>query len=382
LNKVHFLCIQIILLIALGGAGVTASLILKKNKITEAAKVTSDTTVGEVSPPKSETTTKKGIPVKEIASSNDNAADPITISAAGDVTIGTDETFSYQNRFDVELKKKGYDYFPQNIKGIFDKDDLTIVNLETTLTNAKAKAVKTFRFKGAPENAKILNIGNIEAVNIANNHIHDYLQKGYDDTIAALKKYNVGFFGYDHKYITTIKGVKIGAVGYEGWENTANLRNQIKSDISYLHNQGAKIVIASFHWGVERSNYPNSTQVALGRFSIDNGASLVIGSHPHVVQGIEEYKGHYIVYSLGNFMFGGNRNPSDKDTFIFQQTFHIQQGNVTNQKDFKIIPVSISSVKDRNNYQPTLLQGAEAKRVLSRIKKYSGRFSLDWTAMR
>ena len=87
--------------------------------------------------------------------------------------------------------------------------------------------------------------------------------------------------------------------------------------------------------------------------------------------GIENYKGKYIVYSLANFRFGGNRNPSDKDTFIFQQTFEFKNGEKTNSDKINIIPCSVSSVKHRNNYQPTPVEGDEAKRILQRIEKYS-----------
>lgn len=81
---------------------------------------------------------------------------------------------------------------------------------------------------------------------------------------------------------------------------------------------------------------PTQTQQELARYTIDNGADLILGHHPHVVQGIEEYKGKFIVYSLGNFMFGGNRNPSDKDTFVFQQTFHLKGEELTDKKKFRL----------------------------------------------
>lgn len=381
MNRLQLLCIQIILSISLCGA-VTYAVLLgyKKDNTVETAK--SSGIAGEVNdaapkPDKVEPEQRSDALLPESSSLSEQLK-TITVSAAGDVTIGTDENFPYPNSFNHELKKNGYAFFSQNVKDIFSKDDLTIVNLETTLTEAKEKARKQFRFKGAPENAQILRMGSIEAVNIANNHTHDYLQRGYEDTINNLKKYNVGFFGYDHTYMTDIKGVKVGALGYEGWDNTAALRTQIHNNITQLRAKGARIVIVSFHWGVERSNYPNSTQMALGRYAIDSGADLVLGHHPHVIQGIEEYKGKYIVYSLGNFIFGGNRNPTDKDTFIFQQTFHVRNGEVVEKKGCKVIPTSISSVKERNNYQPTPLKGREAERVLSRIKKYSKHLQMDW----
>lgn len=218
----------------------------------------------------------------------------------------------------------GLPYFVKGLDNIFKNDDFTTVNLETTLTNATQKAVKTFRFKGDPSYAKILELGGIDAVNLANNHIHDYLDKGYKDTITSLEKQNIGYFGYDHKYITTVNDTKIGALGYEGWSDTQEIRSQVENDIKEPRAQGAQIILVHYHWGSERHYVPDSSQQSLARFTIDSGADLILGHHPHVVQGIEEYKGKFIVYSLGNFMFGGNRNPSDKDTFVFQQTFHLK----------------------------------------------------------
>ena len=309
-------------------------------------------------------------PVKETA---------ITISAAGDFTLGTDETFQYAGSFPDEANKNGLPYFVAELDDIFKKDDLSTVNLETTLTNAKEKAVKKFRFKGDPSYAQILKLGGIESVNLANNHIHDYLQKGYDDTIDTLKKENIGYFGYENKYITEVKGVKIGALGYEGWDDTSELREQVAKDIKELKEKGAEIILVHYHWGVERSYVPEESQKTLAHYTVDSGADLIIGHHPHVVQGVEEYNGKFIVYSLGNFMFGGNRNPSDKDTYVFQQTFHLKNGKLTDKKEINVVPFSISSVSHRNNYQPKKLQGTEAERVKKKIIDVSNQINgSDW----
>ncbi|MGZ0085939.1 CapA family protein [Caldibacillus thermoamylovorans] len=305
----------------------------------------------------------------------------ITISAAGDVTLGRDENYGYTYSFDEEVKKHGLRYFTKYIESIFKKDDFTTVNLETTLTTSTRKASKKFRFRGHPSYAKILTYGGIDAVNLANNHTYDYLQQGYKDTIASLKKENIGYFGRTLRLLKTVKGVQIGALGYEGWSNTSTLRKQIANDIRMLRKQGADLILVHFHWGVERSYVPNSTQKAIGRFAIDSGADLVVGHHPHVVQGIEEYKGKFIVYSLGNFMFGGNKNPSDKDTFVFQQVFSFQNGKRTTKKEIRVIPFRISSVTTRNNYQPMPLTGKEADRVKRKMVSLSAKIKKPtWTA--
>jgi len=292
-----------------------------------------------------------------------------TVSVAGDVTIGTDLDYGYNGSFIHEVKKNNYSYahFVKYIKPIFEQDDLTIVNLETTLTNAQKKADKKFTFKGDPAFVQILKEGSIEVVNLSNNHIYDFLEKGFQDTVTTLKKADISYFGSGYKYITEIKGIRIGVLGYKGWDSSDNVKKQMKKEIQGMRGK-TDLVIVSFHWGIERAKYPNETQKRLGHFSIEQGADLVFGHHPHVVQGIEKYKGKYIVYSLGNFMFGGNKNPSDKDTFVFQQTFQFNPKNKTIvDSQIKVIPFSISSEKTRNNYQPLLLEGKEKERVYNKI---------------
>jgi poly-gamma-glutamate synthesis protein (capsule biosynthesis protein) len=298
--------------------------------------------------------------------------DTITISAAGDVTLGRDENFGWERTFDHELKKQNgdYGYFFRNVKGIFEADDLTIVNLETTLTTATKKADKKFRFKADPSYVEILKQGNIEAVSIANNHTLDYLEKGYEDTLETLEKAGIGYFGYEHKYITQVRDIKIGVLGYYCMKITDKQKDDIKNAIDELKSQDTDLVIIMFHWGIERDYWPNSTQKELAYYSIDNGADLVLGAHPHVIQGIEEYKGKQIVYSLANFCFGGNKNPKDKDTMIYIQRFNFKNGELISQ-EYEVIPCSLSSVSNRNNYQPTPLEGKEAERVMNKIKKYS-----------
>lgn len=298
--------------------------------------------------------------------------DTITISAAGDVTLGRDENFGWERTFDHELELQNWDfgYFFKNVKDIFEADDLTIVNLETTLTTATNKADKKFRFKADPSYVEILKQGNIEAVSIANNHTLDFLEKGYMDTLETLDDAGVGYFGYEHKYIRQVRDVKIGVLGYYCMKITDKQKDEIKQAIEELRNEGTDLVIVMFHWGIERDYWPNSTQKELAYYSIDQGADLVLGSHPHVLQGIEEYKGKQIVYSLGNFCFGGNKNPSDKDTMIYIQRFNFKNRELISQ-EYDIIPCSISSVGNRNNYQPTPLEGKEAERVINKINKYS-----------
>ncbi|WP_432663579.1 CapA family protein [Wukongibacter baidiensis] len=293
----------------------------------------------------------------------------ITISFAGDCTIGYDENFPYTNSFPFVLEKQmnNYAYFFSKVKPIFEKDDLTLVNLETTFTAKVKKANKKFRFKGDPSYVNILKEGDIEMVNISNNHIYDYLHEGFLETIDTLKKADVLYSGEGYIEYYTVKDITIASIGYRGW--STNIKPHLAKDIKEAKEK-ASIVIVSFHWGNEYTYYPNQTQISLGRFTIDEGADVVVGHHPHVMQGIEKYKEKYIVYSLGNFSFGGNKNPRDKDTFIFQNKFTLIDKKIIKSKE-NIIPCSLSSVKDINNYQPDILKDSEKERVLKRIYKYS-----------
>lgn len=296
----------------------------------------------------------------------------ITISAAGDVTMGRDALTSYHNSFDyvLELQKRDYSYFMKNVKSIFENDDLTIVNLEGPLTNATLMAEKQYRFKGTADYTEVLKQGSIEAVNLANNHMFDYFDQGYWDTVSNLSAADIGYSGFEHKYLTEVKGIKIGMFGFTGWDSGKQNKEKIRKAVEDLKSRGANLIIASFHWGDERIYTPNQTQKELGRYCINLGVDLVLGHHPHVIQGIETYKGKSIVYSLGNFCFGGNKNPIDKDSYIYQHSFSFKD-NVLQMETGQVIPVSISSAKDRNDYQPTPLEGVEATRVMDKIRKYS-----------
>ena len=298
----------------------------------------------------------------------------ITISAAGDCTLGTDEYFDRSTSLNAYYDSNGASYFFQNVKSVFEADDLTIVNMEGTLTEETARQDKTYAFKGPAEYTQILTEGDVEAANLANNHSHDYGDQSYTDTIEALDAAGITSFGYDRTAVMDVNGVKVGLVGTYELADGMGCEDEMIANIKAVEDQGAQIVIVSFHWGLERENYPTENQVNLAHSAIDNGADLVLGHHPHVLEGIEVYKGKNIVYSLGNFCFGGNSNPSDKDTMIFQQTFTVENGELKEDNVTNIIPCSISSESGYNNYQPTPLEGDEAERVKGRIEEYSSGF--------
>lgn len=296
-------------------------------------------------------------------------AQTITLSFAGDCTLGTDENFdrstSFVARYDAVDDPS---YFFANVAGIFANDDATIVNMEGTLTDSTTRADKTFAFKAPAEYAEILKAGNVDAASLANNHSRDYGEQSYTDTIEAVEAVDIPTFGYDRIAYLDVKGVKVALIGTYELAEGIGIKDEMVNNINTAREAGAQIIIVFTHWGTERETVPDKIQMELGHAAIDAGATLVVGSHPHVIQGLENYNGHTIAYSLGNFCFGGNKNPSDKDCMIVQQTFTVQGNNVTID-DTNVIPCSISSVSSSNNYQPTPATGDEKERIEAKIQR-------------
>lgn len=306
----------------------------------------------------------------EPTSSSENPV-RLVISTVGDCTLGTDENFDYSTSLNSVYESNGKEYFFQNVRSVFEKDDLTIANAEGTFTTSTAREDKLFAFKADPEYAQIFSSSSVEAVTLANNHSHDYGEQSFEDTKAALDSAGVTHFGYDETAVLEVKGVKVGLVGIYELSDHMERATQLKENIAKVKKDGAQLIVTVFHWGNEKEISPDSNQTQLGRMAIDEGADLVVGHHPHVLQGIEKYKGKYIVYSLGNFCFGGNSYPSDMDTMIFQQTFTIDSSGVQPDGQIHVIPCSISSASGYNNYQPTPAQGSEAERILTKINERS-----------
>ncbi len=296
----------------------------------------------------------------------------LTLSFAGDCTIGDDEKYTWNTFDEVYSKVKDPSYFFQGVKGVFAQDDFTFINFEGTFTKATKKAVKEYRFKGDPSYIDVLVKGSIEGVTLANNHSFDYLEKGFEDTIQTLNRGQIAYTYFDTYFIKRIKGIEIGFLGYKGWEHEKRSNALLEKHVREMRGQGVDFIVANYHWGDQNSYFPNALQKRMAHFAIDNGVDLVVGHHPHVLQGLEVYKGKNIIYSLGNFCFGGAPNPKDKDTIIYQHVITIDTLEKTILgSEHKIIPARVSSEAGRNNYQPIIASGDEATRILEKYRKIS-----------
>jgi poly-gamma-glutamate synthesis protein (capsule biosynthesis protein) len=353
--------------------------------------------------PKDELFVEEQVEESEIASTS------IVISAVGDFLPGDENGIVRPGSFGDEYLRNAdaTNYFLANVASYLGSDDLTIANLECPLTEvskprqkgapklaetdhsqtstaevgllldvategvATAAAIKPkpksyFWFRGKASYARVLTEGSIEAVTLANNHTLDFGEQGRKDTLATLKEAGIVAFDAQKPEIVYVRDRPVGLLGY--YNPGKWLKAQIMADIQNLRAQGAELVIVSFHWGEERATMPNALQKEIGRYTIESGANIVLGHHPHVIQPVEKWQQGYIVYSLGNFMFGGNRNPSDKDTYIYQQTIHFTDDGISLEEPV-FIPCRISSVTSRNDFRPTPVTGAEAERIMRRINK-------------
>ncbi|MCD8315929.1 MAG: CapA family protein [Eggerthellaceae bacterium] len=296
----------------------------------------------------------------------------ITVTFAGDCTLGSDEVYGYNYSFAAKYDEvNDPTFFFANVADIFENDDLSVVNFEGTLTDSTdRRADKVYAFKGDPQYAEILSSSSVEAADLANNHTWDYGEESYYDTIDALDDAGITSFGYDRIAYFDIKGIKVALLGVNEHNQGEDALPVMVERIERAKDEGAGLILVYMHWGNEMDTVPDEMQMEFGRAAIDAGADLVVGSHPHVIQGYEVYEGKYIVYSLGNFSFGGNNNPTDKDCLIFQQTFNINDdGSIEIGDDVSFIPCSVSAHDNFNNFQPTPATGSELIRITQKLEE-------------
>lgn len=295
-----------------------------------------------------------------------------SITVGGDCVLGVDTSWKdSKGTFDEAVDTWGFGHPFSGIAPVLMQDDMTLVNLEGPLTYSEDRQQKKYAFRGSPAYVNVLKMGGVEAVNIANNHILDYGQQGLEDTVAALEQAGLTVSGKGKLGVFEKEGIRVGMAGYTYPFSAKGV--DVSDDVQALRGQGCHIVLISFHWGNEYRVDFTAEQRKLGRAAIDAGADAVIGHHPHVIQGIEQYKDRYILYSLGNLVSGGTKNPRDSDTFLAQLVFTVDT-EIVNQAPppaLHLLPVTLTGNKKAHDYQPTFPEEYESDRILQKIRALS-----------
>ena len=302
----------------------------------------------------------------------------ITMSFVGDCTLGSNQKHSYKNSFHEYFDKKGPDYFLKDVRSIFEQDDMTVINLEGSLTTSTDIQDREWNHKGDPEYVQVLTGSSVEVAGLANNHRLDYGVSGFEETKDTLDAAGIKYCYNDVYLIYEVKGIKIGIVSVSVSTDWTKVFDYLEEGRDYLLQQGCAALVCLVHWGGQKTPVLNQSQRDFGPRIIDMGYDLVVGNHPHVLQAMQIYNGKFICYSLGNFCYGGNKNPDDKDSGIFQQTFTFVDGVLTPDIDARFIPCYLSSSQSKNDYQPTLVYGDEFKRIIKKVNGYSKEFGFAW----
>ena len=299
----------------------------------------------------------------------------VVISLAGDCTIGADEKLhGKSDSYIAVMKAQGDDYsYPlAYAQPYFSGDDFTLVNLESVLTDQRRfrREEIGMNFRGPAAYVNILTQGSVEGVSMSNNHALDYGPDGLKDCQRILDEAGVQW-AYNNKYFTfERKGVKFAVFSFRRYYMEVYYQWLEEAIPRVKQEEGVDFVIVCLHHGEEYEVKHNDyDQTRFAHHAIDHGADLVVGTHPHVLQGLENYKNRLIIYSLGNFTFGGNNKPYAQSipTALMQVRLVFDQ-NALQSTQLTIYPFHSTGTQPYNNYQPTPVTGAEAEEVMSIIQ--------------
>lgn len=289
----------------------------------------------------------------------------IVVSFTGDMLLASLHGKRAAGNFLDVAAKQEPEYFLQRVRPIFEADDFTVVNLENVLTdrNLTPKEKSTdpaYWFRAPASSTDILTSSGVEAVSLANNHTGDYGTAGYKDTVKAVSAAGLEYGGNDRTFYLEKNGCRIAVICHGLWTE-----GQAGTIIQRLRaaEKDSDFQVVFYHGGMEGVHAPEAWRVRASRRLVDNGADLVLGNHPHVLQPREVYKGKEIVYSLGNFCFGGSRGPENR-TIIYQLVLQVENGELASVSS-ELIPCYVHTGGKVNNYCPAPIEdGEQARQVL------------------
>ncbi|HSK69141.1 MAG TPA: CapA family protein, partial [Candidatus Limnocylindria bacterium] len=296
----------------------------------------------------------------------------ITLTFGGDCVLGgEDRRRGSESSFDAYVAREGMGWPFSGLSSLFAGDDLTQVNLEGVLMDgAQGLVPRLHNFRGPAAFAGILAEGSVELVNVANNHFPDYGQAGKDATRAALAAAGVAYSGYGTLHVYEKDGFK---VGFGGIRETVfhQGRDRVRDEVEALRAMGCGFVVYHMHAGEEYAPSPTQAQRDIAWAALDAGADLVIGHHPHVVQGVERAGGGLVCYSLGNLTFGGNPDLEVFDGLVVRASLGVTGGRLVSW-EARLVPVLTSGARPGNDYRPVVAEGADKARILDALNAAGG----------
>ena len=309
-------------------------------------------------------------------------ADGIVITAVGDIMLAGQGSRT--------LTARGFDHAFAGTASELRKGDILVGNLEAPITTGGTEfSGKKFRFKTRPEAADALSRAGFTVLTLANNHIMDFGAEGLAGTLSNLDRAKIQHTGAGttldearREALVTVKGKRVAFLAYSltyPAEFFAGVRHPgtaqgvaalVYDDIVRAR-KTSDYVVVSFHWGAELAGMPKPYQQKAAHAAIDAGADLVLGHHPHVLQGIEQYRGKTILYSLGNFAFGSMSRSADRSMIA-----RISLGGA--EQTVEVVPINVFNSEVR--FRPTVLTGKRGDEVIDRLNLLSERFNIRLVA--
>ena len=306
-------------------------------------------------------------------------AEEIVINAVGDIMLA--------GRWAPLLRQKGYDHPFDGVRKELVTGDITLANLESPIAEGGLEhSGKKYRFRAEPQVAQAIRAAGINLVTLANNHSMDFGGEALAETLHHLGNNGIAWIGAGENLsaarkmaLYTVKGKKIAFLGYSLTQPVEFFAGQdrpgtapgyerlVAADIANAR-MTADYVIVSFHWGKESTSSVQPYQRRAAHSAVEAGADVIIGHHPHLLQGIERYRNGIIFYSLGNFAFASSSATAEVSAMI---RLRLDAG----RREAEILPLDVQY--RRVGFQPQLLTGERGNAVIETLNGLSKTFKTE-----
>lgn len=270
------------------------------------------------------------------------------------------------------VTKGDFTYNWEKVADLLKEGDITLINLEAPLMKTCPLKTAGMTFCGDARHIQGISYAGVDSVSLANNHIGNYGQAGIDETISLFKSKQIGWSGFGNLDIQKRRGTKFGFLAYNGISTTFD-RKGIATEIKKMK-QKVDILVVSAHWGDEYVLTPRKYgDIApddprkIGHLMIDAGADLIIGNHPHTVQGVEIYKNKLIAYAHGNFIFDQTWSQETQEGVVGEYIFYLPDEASAKSGTVRLVNVKYHPILVDTSYQPRFLSQKDGQHILDRM---------------